>query len=59
MLRILRKKKKNFGSSRQRWLTPMILATQEAEIKTIEVQSQPGEIVLKILSWKKLFTEKD
>jgi hypothetical protein len=27
---------------------PVILTTQEAEIRRIEVQSQPGEIVLKI-----------
>jgi hypothetical protein len=34
------------------WLTPEILATQEAEIRRIHVQSQPGQIVLKILSQK-------
>jgi hypothetical protein len=28
-----------------RWLTPIILATQEAEIRRIEVHSQPGLIV--------------
>jgi hypothetical protein len=34
------------------WLTPVTLATQEAEIKRIAVQSQPGQIVLETLSWK-------
>jgi hypothetical protein len=34
------------------WLTPVILATQEAEIKTNVVQGQPGEIVHKTLSRK-------
>jgi hypothetical protein len=32
------------------WLTPVTLATQEAEIRRIVVQSQPGQIVHKILS---------
>jgi hypothetical protein len=32
---------------------PVILATQEAEIKKIEVQSQPRQIVHKTLSRKK------
>jgi hypothetical protein len=31
------------------WLTPGILATQETEIRRIVVQSQPRQIVLKIL----------
>jgi hypothetical protein len=34
------------------WLTPVILATQQAEIKRITDQNQPGQIVCKILSQK-------
>jgi hypothetical protein len=34
------------------WLTPIILATQEAEIRIITVQSQPGKIVYETLSLK-------
>jgi hypothetical protein len=37
---------------------PVILATQEAEIRRITVQSQPGQIVLETLSQKKPFTKK-
>jgi hypothetical protein len=32
------------------WLTPVILATQEAEIKRTVAKSQPGQIVFKTLS---------
>jgi hypothetical protein len=35
-------------------LTPVILATQETEIRRITVQSQPGQIVLEMLSQKYL-----
>jgi hypothetical protein len=34
------------------WLTSVILATQEAEIREIEVPSQPGQIVHETLSQK-------
>jgi hypothetical protein len=37
-----------------RWLTPVILTTQEAEIRRIMVQSQPGQIVQETLSRKTL-----
>jgi hypothetical protein len=49
------KKKKNTGVpsshvARCRWLTPVILATQEAEIRRIVVQSQLQQIVCETLS---------
>jgi hypothetical protein len=31
------------------WLTSIVLATQEAEIRGIEAQNQPGQIVLETL----------
>jgi hypothetical protein len=40
--------------ARHQWLTPVILDTQAAEIRRIEVQSQPGPIVSKTLSRKTL-----
>jgi hypothetical protein len=36
------------------WLTPIILATPEAEIRRFTVQSQPGQIVHESLSQKYL-----
>jgi hypothetical protein len=36
--------------SRCQWLTPIILATQEAEIRRIVVLNQPGKIVRETLS---------
>jgi hypothetical protein len=34
------------------WLMPIILVTQEAENRRIEVQNQQGQTVLETLSWK-------
>jgi hypothetical protein len=39
------------------WLTPIILATQKAEIRRIMVQSQPRQIVSARPSLKKPFTK--
>jgi hypothetical protein len=41
-----------YSWGRHQWLTLMILATQEAEIRRIEVWSQPGQMVREIVSWK-------
>jgi hypothetical protein len=40
------------------WLMPIILASQEAEIRRVAVQSQPGQIVSGTLSQKKSITKK-
>jgi hypothetical protein len=40
------------------WLVPVILATQEAEIRRIVVWSQPGQMVHETLSWKTLHTNR-
>jgi hypothetical protein len=37
---------------------PVNLETQEAQIRSTEVRSQPGKIVYKTLSRKKLITKK-
>jgi hypothetical protein len=39
------------------WLTPVILATQEAEIQRIAIQSQPRQIIHKTIS-KKIYHKK-
>jgi hypothetical protein len=44
------KRKKNPQAGGCWWLTPVILATQEAEIKRIMAQSQLGQIVHETLS---------
>jgi hypothetical protein len=45
--------KKNSQRTGHWWLTPIILAIQEAKIRKIMVQRQPGQIVREILSQKK------
>jgi hypothetical protein len=41
------------------WLSPIILATQEAEIRRIAVPSQPGQIDCETLSQKCPTQKKD
>jgi hypothetical protein len=45
---------KEVSGARCWWLTPVILATQEAEIRRIAVTAIPRQIVCKILSQKKI-----
>jgi hypothetical protein len=40
------------------WLTPVILASEKAEIRRIAVQSQPRQIVPKMLSQKNPITKR-
>jgi hypothetical protein len=40
----------SYRLARHQWFTPVILATQEAEIRRIEDLGQPGQIVHEILS---------
>jgi hypothetical protein len=46
------KKEKETIGARHWWLMPVILATQEAEIRRLVVRSQPGQIVCKTPSRK-------
>jgi hypothetical protein len=43
---------KNTKEARRRWLTPVILATQEAEIRKILIEASPRQIVHETLSRK-------
>jgi hypothetical protein len=43
---------KNREIAEHLWFTPIILDTKEAEIRRINVRSQPGQIVFKTLSQK-------
>jgi hypothetical protein len=45
---------KKVKQARHQWLTPVILATEEAEIRRIMVRRQPRQIVHKTLSQKYL-----
>jgi hypothetical protein len=49
---------KNIYKAGYRWFTPIIVVTQEAEIRRISVQSQPGQIVPGDPILKKPFTKK-
>jgi hypothetical protein len=53
---IYQRLKKNAAG--HQWFAPIVLATQEAEIRRIEVRSQPGQIVHETLFRKKPFPQK-
>jgi hypothetical protein len=57
-IKLTSKTVKTLRVARPQWLTPVILAIQEAEIQRIMVQSQPRKIVRKTLSQKKPTTKK-
>jgi hypothetical protein len=40
------------------WLTPIVISTQEAEVRSIKVRNQPGQIVGETLSPKKTLHQK-
>jgi hypothetical protein len=40
-----KKQNKHKKINGHRWLTPVILPTQEAEIRRVEVRGQPGQII--------------
>jgi hypothetical protein len=44
--------KRHVNWAEHRWLTPIILATQEAEIGGLRFRASPGQIVSKTLSQK-------
>jgi hypothetical protein len=38
------------AAARQQWFTPVILATQEADIRRMRFEASPGQIIQKTLS---------
>jgi hypothetical protein len=49
---------KRAEGARRWWFMPVILATEEAEIRRIVVRSQPRQIVCETLSRKKILHKK-